>query len=150
METSVTLENNGQERPKVIVTSCFENKQLQSIMETKYTVVHAAGAGYKCLLVAKMKADLYIFSLQNTHFWDTCGPHAILAAEGGGIVSFNQVVYTNDVIDNSNVQNYQLKYLSDTANPSFKNLEGLVAYRNPSDLFEFLELLRENGFHKTQ
>lgn len=146
MKTSASIRNKAEEKRKVVVTSCFENPELQSIMQTKYSVVHVAGAGYKCLVVAEKKADLYVISLQNTHFWDTCGPHAILAAQGGGIVSFKQIINTNGIVDHSNIQNYQLKYLDDTANPKAANTEGLIAYRDLKDLIEFLELLHENGY----
>lgn len=144
-ETSVSLKNKSKERQKVIVTSSFENKQLQSIMKLKYAVVHAAGAGYKCLIVAKKTADLYVLSLQNTHFWDTCGPHAILAAEGGGIVNFHSVV-NSEALDHSSIQKHQLKYLEDSSNKSFRNTGGIIAYRDPNDLLEFFQLLQENGY----
>lgn len=115
-------------------------------MKTRYSVVHAAGAGYKCLVVAKSKADLYVLSLPNTHFWDMCGPHAILAALGGGIVNFDQIINATDKVDQSNIQNYQLKYLEDSTNPAFKNTGGLIAYKDSNDLIEFLDLLREKGY----
>lgn len=115
-------------------------------MKTKYSVVHAAGAGYKCLVVTKAKADLYVLSLSNTHFWDTCGPHAILAAEGGGIVNFDQIINATDKVDQSSIQNYQLKYLEDSTNPAFNNTGGLIAYKDSNDLIEFLDLLREKGY----
>lgn len=115
-------------------------------MKNKYSVVHAAGAGYKCLVVAKSKAELYVLSLPNTHFWDMCGPHAILAAQGGGIVNFDQIINAADKVDQSNIQNYQLKYLEDSTNPAFKNTGGLIAYKDSKDLIEFLDLLREKGY----
>lgn len=129
-----------------MVTSVFEKKELESVMKTKYSVVHAAGAGYKCLVVAKSKAELYVLSLPNTHFWDMCGPHAILAAQGGGIVNFDQIINAAEKVDQSNIQNYQLKYLEDSTNPAFKNTGGLIAYKDSKDLIEFLDLLREKGY----
>lgn len=131
----------------MVVTSAFEDKQLQSILQSKYDVVHTAGAGYKCLMVAKGLADLYVLSLQNTHFWDTCGPHAILAAQGGGIVDFQQMVDSGRVVDHSNFGDYQLRYLEESTNPAFNNKGGIIAYRDPEDLFEFLELIWESGYH---
>lgn len=46
----------------------------------------ASGAGYKMLCVAMGLADAYVLSEGSTFKWDSCGPHAILRALGGGIV----------------------------------------------------------------
>ncbi|GFV84422.1 inositol polyphosphate 1-phosphatase [Trichonephila clavipes] len=82
--TSDTLQNESQRKEKVIVLSCTESKELQDMISTKYKIVHASGAGYKSLLVSCKKVDLYVLSHGTTHFWDTCGPHALLLTQGGG------------------------------------------------------------------
>ncbi|NWU87264.1 INPP phosphatase, partial [Onychorhynchus coronatus] len=47
----------------------------------------AAGAGYKMLCVILGLADAYVLSEGTTFAWDTCAPHAILRALGGGLVA---------------------------------------------------------------
>lgn len=49
----------------------------------------ASGAGYKMLCVALGLADAYVLSEGSTFKWDSCGPHAILRALGGGIVDLS-------------------------------------------------------------
>uniref|UniRef100_A0A8D2J1M3 Uncharacterized protein n=1 Tax=Varanus komodoensis TaxID=61221 RepID=A0A8D2J1M3_VARKO len=49
----------------------------------------ASGAGYKMLCVALGLADAYVLSEGSTFKWDSCGPHAILQALGGGIVDLS-------------------------------------------------------------
>ncbi|NWS65091.1 INPP phosphatase, partial [Chunga burmeisteri] len=47
----------------------------------------AAGAGYKMLCVVLGLVDAYVLSEGSTFAWDTCAPHAILRALGGGVVA---------------------------------------------------------------
>ena len=47
-----------------------------------------AGAGYKVLAVIDSLADAYVLSKGSTYKWDTCAPHAILRALGGGLLPF--------------------------------------------------------------
>ncbi|NXH13249.1 INPP phosphatase, partial [Bucco capensis] len=47
----------------------------------------AAGAGYKMLCVILGLADAYVLSEGSTFAWDSCAPHAILRALGGGMVA---------------------------------------------------------------
>ncbi|XP_041330157.1 inositol polyphosphate 1-phosphatase, partial [Pyrgilauda ruficollis] len=47
----------------------------------------AAGAGYKLLCVALGLADAFVLSQATTFAWDSCAPHAILRALGGGVVA---------------------------------------------------------------
>ncbi|XP_068081847.1 inositol polyphosphate 1-phosphatase isoform X2 [Anabrus simplex] len=76
---------------KVIVLSSADSAVLKNHFTTAgYTLVEAAGAGYKCLCVALGSADAYLLSKGTTFRWDTCGPHALLLALGGGIVSYTQ------------------------------------------------------------
>lgn len=50
--------------------------------------MEAAGAGHKILAVIRGLCDAYVLSKGTTFEWDTCGPHAILKALGGGVVEF--------------------------------------------------------------
>ena len=51
-------------------------------------LVPVAGAGYKVLAVIDGLADAYVLSKGSTYKWDTCAPHAILRALGGGLFPF--------------------------------------------------------------
>ncbi|KAF8770544.1 Inositol polyphosphate 1-phosphatase like protein [Argiope bruennichi] len=143
---STTLENESPQQEKVAVLSSSECKELQDIIASKYNIVHTAGAGYKSLVVACGMADLYILSQGTTYFWDTCGPHALLSAQGGGIVRFDEVVH---VISQEDLLEKQVKYSSESGsagNESFRNAGGFIAYRNPGDVIELLDLLRQKGY----
>ncbi|XP_064162622.1 inositol polyphosphate 1-phosphatase isoform X2 [Anguilla rostrata] len=48
-------------------------------------LVYVSGAGYKILCVILGLADLYVLSEGSTFKWDSCAPHAILRALGGGV-----------------------------------------------------------------
>lgn len=116
---------------KIIVLSRVEDADIKSkLLSAGFTLVEAAGAGYKTLNVVLGHADAYILSKSSTYKWDTCGPHALLRSLGGGIIEFQSFISKSD-------SNYSdVKYTS-TAN-NFSNLNGLVAYRN----FETLEALK--------
>ncbi|GFR04743.1 inositol polyphosphate 1-phosphatase [Trichonephila clavata] len=147
--TSDTLQNESQRKEKVIVLSSTESKELQEIISTKYKIVHASGAGYKSLLVSCKKVDLYVLSQGTTHFWDTCGPHALLLTQGGGIVKFNEVLNATDVKNCEDLLDKQIKYSlkgENVATGSFRNADGFIAYRNAEDVIELIELLHERGY----
>ena len=127
-KSSVVKEPNNK---KIIVLSRVEDANIKSkLLSAGFTLVEAAGAGYKTLNVVLGQADAYILSKSSTYKWDTCGPHALLRSLGGGIIEFQSFIHNSD-------SNYSdVKYIS-TAN-NFSNLNGLVAYRN----FETLETLK--------
>ncbi|GIY52643.1 inositol polyphosphate 1-phosphatase [Caerostris extrusa] len=144
--TSASLQNNlrKEDDRKVVVVSSSEGKQLQETISSKYRTVHAAGAGYKSLLVACKMADMYVLSRGTTYFWDTCGPHALLSAQGGGILKFNEI-HNATSIDSNDLVDKQVKYLlkgDKGGSESFRNAHGLIAYRKPEDVIELFELLK--------
>ncbi|KAJ8412084.1 hypothetical protein AAFF_G00143510 [Aldrovandia affinis] len=49
-------------------------------------LTYVSGAGYKILCVILGLADMYVLSEGSTFKWDSCAPHAILRALGGGVV----------------------------------------------------------------
>lgn len=147
--TSDILKNESQGEEKVIVVSSSESKELQDIISTKYRIVHAAGAGYKSLLVACKKVNLYVLSHGTTHFWDTCGPHALLLTQGGGIVKFKEILNATDVKSCEDLLDKQIKYFLKGENVdtvSSRNTGGFIAYRNAEDVIELVELLHERGY----
>lgn len=76
--------------PPRVVLSSSEKVVLQKALVPLYgeQFCFASGAGYKMLCVALGFADAYVLSESSTFKWDSCGPHAILRALGGGIADF--------------------------------------------------------------
>lgn len=48
-------------------------------------LIYASGAGYKILCVILGLVDVYVLSEASTFKWDSCAPHAVLRALGGGV-----------------------------------------------------------------
>uniref|UniRef100_A0A3B1IPP7 Inositol polyphosphate 1-phosphatase n=1 Tax=Astyanax mexicanus TaxID=7994 RepID=A0A3B1IPP7_ASTMX len=48
-------------------------------------LTYASGAGYKILCVILGLVDVYVLSEASTYKWDSCAPHAVLRALGGGV-----------------------------------------------------------------
>jgi inositol polyphosphate 1-phosphatase len=129
-----------------------EDPGLRSSLEPHFNITVAAGAGYKLLSLATGMADIYLLSKDSTHYWDTCGPHAILKSLGGGILNFqklqrNQNESNNGLADQSSslntVQN-ELNYR--LTNPGakeshFANMGGILAFRDINVAFSVLECL---------
>uniref|UniRef100_A0A8C1MJY9 Inositol polyphosphate 1-phosphatase n=1 Tax=Cyprinus carpio TaxID=7962 RepID=A0A8C1MJY9_CYPCA len=49
------------------------------------SLMYASGAGYKILCVVQGLVDVYVLSEGSTFRWDSCAPHALLRALGGGV-----------------------------------------------------------------
>jgi len=94
--TSGTLtEETDSCKPRLVVGSS-ENQLLLDQLEKTFQVVRAGGAGHKMMMVLDGQVQLYINSSPSVYLWDTCAPHALLAALGGGVKTFKgfqDVVY---------------------------------------------------------
>uniref|UniRef100_A0A8D0C851 Inositol polyphosphate 1-phosphatase n=1 Tax=Salvator merianae TaxID=96440 RepID=A0A8D0C851_SALMN len=79
--------------PQVVLSS-NEKAELQKALVPLYGehLCFASGAGYKMLCVALGLADAYVLSEGSTFKWDSCGPHAILRALGGGIADLSEAL----------------------------------------------------------
>jgi inositol polyphosphate 1-phosphatase len=75
-----------------VVLSTSEDDSIQSKLGQHFQLVYAAGAGYKILCIVDRLVGSYLLSKDSTFKWDTCAPHAILLAQGGGIVDFNMAL----------------------------------------------------------
>ncbi|CAF96542.1 unnamed protein product, partial [Tetraodon nigroviridis] len=53
-------------------------------------LMYASGAGFKILCVIQGLADVYVLSEGSTFKWDSCAPHALLRALGGGVADLAQ------------------------------------------------------------
>ncbi|XP_046617074.1 inositol polyphosphate 1-phosphatase [Neodiprion virginianus] len=116
----------------VAVLSSSESAGIKSkLSENGFTLVEAAGAGYKLLTVILGQSDIYILSKDSTFKWDTCAAQAILGSLEGGVIDFRNFLKT----DSSNDSN--LIYLP--ADNDSCNRGGIVAYRN----IEILESIKK-------
>jgi len=132
-----------------VVTSTSENAQILHRLSRKFAVEYAAGARYKILCTADQLVTSYVLSQSNTFKWDTCGPHAILLAKGGGIVDLHQAVDAAGrgwPIDKVAVE-CQLRYnqandgYSAEAVECWGNNGGVIAYRDVDVLADILAAL---------
>ena len=132
-----------------VVLSTSENAQIIRQLSRKFTVEYAAGAGYKILCTVDQLVASYVLSRPNTFKWDTCAPHAILLAMGGGIVDLDQAVKaTGDGQSADEVAtNCQLRYnrandgCSADAVECWSNKGGVIAYCDVSVLADILASL---------
>jgi inositol polyphosphate 1-phosphatase len=132
-----------------VTLSTSENKDILSKLSEKYELVYSSGAGYKLICVADHLVDLYFLSKGSTFKWDTCAPHAILLAQGGGIVDFQTALGDVQNIRESRemLEAYQLKYhVRNTAFSSdsvdcWANINGIIAYSDGDKLVDVLEYL---------
>ncbi|CAM5116509.1 unnamed protein product [Natator depressus] len=71
-----------------VVLSRSETPAIQRALRPLYgeRLRFASGAGYKMLCVILGLAEAYVLSEGSTFKWDSCAPHAILRALGGGMV----------------------------------------------------------------
>ncbi|KAJ8260175.1 hypothetical protein GJAV_G00177950 [Gymnothorax javanicus] len=82
----------GSEGQLSIVLSSSEKQALKDALDPLCggRLMYVSGAGYKILCVILGLADLYVLSEGSTFKWDSCGPHAVLKALGGGVVDLEQ------------------------------------------------------------
>jgi len=74
----------------VVVVGSSESPQLLDKLKKHFKVIQAGGAGHKMMMVVEGVADIYINSTASVYYWDTCAPHAILDAVGGGVLTFKE------------------------------------------------------------
>ncbi|XP_063277055.1 inositol polyphosphate 1-phosphatase isoform X2 [Prinia subflava] len=105
----------------------------------------AAGAGYKLLCVALGLADAFVLSRATTFAWDSCGPHAILRALGGGVVALEGALRARR--DGGGAEPPELRYHRPRPGRAgaerWANPGGLVAFVHPQHLRAVLDALRD-------
>ncbi|KPI91355.1 Inositol polyphosphate 1-phosphatase [Papilio xuthus] len=114
-----TILISGAEKPDIV----------EKIKNSGFEVISVPGAGHKLLKVALGEAAGYIVSKGTTFRWDTCGPHAILNARGGGLISYTThkpIIYNDD---------------SGLEPKEYCNSEGIIAYADNDTLQKILNTL---------
>lgn len=135
---SGSIPNNVPLKNVVVISSSESDEVKEKLTNAGYSLVEAAGAGYKILAVILGLADIYILSKNTTYKWDTCGPHAILKSLGGDIVTFNNRSEGKTTGIRYSVEN------SDASNTKIVrccNSGGIIAYRNPLAFKKLMEFL---------
>lgn len=106
-------------------------------------VRYASGAGYKILCVIQGLADVYVLSEGSTFKWDSCAPHALLQALGGGVVDLNKSLqFSSGEQDQQTELTYHQPNTECKGANCWANKGGLVAYRDCSQLNSVITALK--------
>ncbi|XP_062975862.1 inositol polyphosphate 1-phosphatase isoform X2 [Elgaria multicarinata webbii] len=126
-----------QASPRVVLSS-NEKAGLQKALAPLYgeQLCFASGAGYKMLCVALGLAGAYVLSEGSTFKWDSCGPHAILRALGGGIIDLSEALraWRAGGRDRLPELTYHKPVEGSVGAERWANQGGLVAYVYPEHL----------------
>lgn len=102
-------------------------------------LMYASGAGFKILCVIQGLADVYVLSEGSTFKWDSCAPHALLRAMGGGVVDLSVALKSGSAPVELT---YHQPNEERTGADRWANCGGLVAYRDSEQLCKVLEALK--------
>ncbi|XP_041835644.1 inositol polyphosphate 1-phosphatase [Melanotaenia boesemani] len=106
-------------------------------------LIYASGAGYKILCVIQGLSDIYVLSEGSTFKWDSCAPHALLRALGGGVVDLSKSLQsTCEGRDHNTELIYNQPYTEHKGADRWANHGGLVAYRDLSQLRSIIGALK--------
>ncbi|XP_014826684.1 PREDICTED: inositol polyphosphate 1-phosphatase [Poecilia mexicana] len=148
--TNICSESRPGERSEGGLSVVLSSSEKQSVKEALTSVcgpdklMYASGAGYKVLCVIQGLADAYVLSEGSTFKWDSCAPHALLRALGGGVVDLALSLQQSE--SGAQDPRTELTYHQPRADRSgadrWANHGGLVAYRDVSQLRSILGALR--------
>ena len=97
-----------------------------ALQSAGFNLVFTAGAGYKQLCVIDGLASIYVCTSSSTYKWDTCGPHAILSASGGGMVYWEK--FKSKVEEGVTYHQQDIDGLS--GQKQWQNHGGVLAFRD--------------------
>lgn len=132
---------------QILLTSSSDKAEIKDKFSQCYSILHAAGAGYKLLCIIQGLADGYVLSKNSTFKWDTCAPHAVLLALGGGILSYK--CFSDFAQESSQpltkADSLQIRY--DRGGNSvgvgqWCNSDGIVAYKSQEGLVRLLGAMK--------
>ncbi|XP_021163540.2 inositol polyphosphate 1-phosphatase [Fundulus heteroclitus] len=138
--------SDGQRGVSVVLSS----SEKQPVKEALASVcgpdqlMYASGAGYKILCVIQGLADAYVLSEGSTFKWDSCAPHALLRALGGGVVDLAVSLQQSESggEDARTELTYHLPRADQKGAERWANHGGLVAYRDRSQLRSIIGALK--------
>ena len=148
--TCVRNISNDKNHSSVLVLSSSESEAVQSALRSTglFYLQHASGAGYKILCVIDRLAGAYLLTKGSTFKWDTCGPHAILRALGGGMCDYEDLMKTvkrkDLILSADDIKNTQVIYNvvlpgTEQTNDKCCNKNGIVAFINVEDLVKVMK-----------
>ncbi|KAM9409294.1 inositol polyphosphate 1-phosphatase isoform 2-T3 [Pholidichthys leucotaenia] len=106
-------------------------------------LIYASGAGYKILCVIQGLADVYVLSEGSAFKWDSCAPHALLRALGGGVVDLSKCLQSScGAQDHSTELTYHQPDDECKGAERWAHRGGLVAYRDHSQLCSIVTALK--------
>ncbi|XP_061840785.1 inositol polyphosphate 1-phosphatase isoform X2 [Nerophis lumbriciformis] len=132
----------GQGPPSVVLSSSEKQAAKESLASLcgPQRLMYASGAGYKILCVIQGLADAYVLSEGSTFKWDSCAPHALLRALGGGVVDLARTLESGPEAQ-AELTYHQPRSQAKGAD-RWANSGGLVAYQDSSQLKSIIGALR--------
>ncbi|XP_029460767.1 inositol polyphosphate 1-phosphatase [Rhinatrema bivittatum] len=131
-----------------VVTGSNESEKLRSVLSDLCgeKLHFSAGAGYMNLCAVLGLVDICLITADNTFKWDSCAPHAILMALGGGVVNWEDCLKRIKKGETKLEMPYLVYNVQDAENhgaSKWANKGGLLAFRNKEHLEVFLSLVSE-------
>nr|XP_015199563.1 PREDICTED: inositol polyphosphate 1-phosphatase-like [Lepisosteus oculatus] len=132
----------SQEALAVVLSSSEKEPVKQALAPQCGGRLHyASGAGYKILCVALGLVDAYVVSEGSTYKWDSCAPHAILRALGGGAVDLGQCLSGLAEHGGRPELKYHLPRAGCQGAERWANEGGIVAFLDPTRLKRVISAL---------
>uniref|UniRef100_A0A1A7WVE1 Inositol polyphosphate 1-phosphatase n=1 Tax=Iconisemion striatum TaxID=60296 RepID=A0A1A7WVE1_9TELE len=136
----------GAERGPSVVLSSSEKQVVKEALSSlcgSDKLMCASGAGYKILCVIQGLADAYVLSEGSTFKWDSCAPHALLRAFGGGVVDLTKSLQVDCGAQSHKTElTYHQPRAEQKGAERWANHGGLVAYRDFSQLCSIIGALK--------
>lgn len=145
---SISRPDDGaeKERGSSVVLSSSEKQAVKEALTSLCgpdKLMYASGAGFKTLCVIQGLADAYVVSEGSTFKWDSCAPHAVLRALGGGVVDLAKSLQSDcGVQDQKTEVTYHQPSTERKGAERWANHGGLVAYRDISQLRSIIGALK--------
>ncbi|XP_059385004.1 inositol polyphosphate 1-phosphatase-like isoform X1 [Carassius carassius] len=98
------------------------------------SLMYASGAGYKILCVVQGLVDVYVLSESSTFKWDSCAPHALLRALGGGVSDLSECLraHLNGNQGHAAELTYHQPHTESQGVDRWANHGGIIAYLDSS------------------
>ncbi|XP_047528695.1 inositol polyphosphate 1-phosphatase [Vanessa atalanta] len=122
-------EHDASDEKVILMSGAEKSDVIEKFKALGWLVKSVPGAGHKLMKVALGEVSAYIVSQGTTFRWDTCGPHAIILAKGGNVLSYKDflpITYNDD---------------KDLDSKEYCNKHGIIAYTNESFLNELKNII---------
>ncbi|KAM4613571.1 inositol polyphosphate 1-phosphatase [Polymixia lowei] len=138
-------ESKGRGRLSVVLSSSEKQvvKEALAPLCGPDKLMYASGAGYKILCVIQGLADVYVLSEGSTFKWDSCAPHALLQALGGGVVDLTKCLQSSSgTKDHQAELTYHQPCTESQGADRWANQGGLLAYLDCTSLHTVIDGLK--------